>query len=351
MKIMIPHSRPTLSKAEIKAVNEVLSSCQIAKGKKVEEFESDFCKFQNIRNAVAVNSGTSALHMALLALDIKGGDQVIIPSYSCCAILNAVLYIGADPVITDVNEDDFNISFEAVLKNLTKKTKAIIVVHNFGLPAELAPLKKLGLPIIEDCAHTVGGKYKDKNVGSFGDIGIFSFYATKMMTTAEGGMVASNKASLIDKIKDLIEYDQKRNFKLRYNYKMSDIQAAIGIKQLKQLPGFIDKRQKLAKQYFQLLNESGFTLPKDFVDRKHLYYRYIIKLAKKHNIFNAIKKLGKEGIECNSPVFQPLHRAFKAKGCPVSEKLMKEALSIPIYPSLSLHQIGFVAQKLLKLFN
>ena len=351
MKIKISHSKPTLSKAEIQAVSDVLRSGQIAKGKKVEDFERFFCRSQKLKGAVAVNSGSSALHMALLALGVKQGDQVIIPSYSCAAILNSVLYVGAVPVIVDVNEEDFNISFEAVRKNITKKTKAIIVVHNFGMPADIAPLKKLGIPLIEDCAHAIGAKYKGKNVGSFGEISVFSFYATKMITTAEGGVVASNKVSLVNKVRDLIEYDQKRTFKLRYNYKMSDIQASMGIEQLKQLTSFISKRRKIAEQYTQLLNKERCTLPQDFKNRKHLYFRYIIKAANKSNIASIIKKLNDAGIECEPPVFQPLHRLWKSKKCTVSESLMNETISVPIYPSLSFDQVRFVSHKLLECFK
>jgi len=349
MKIKISHSKPTLSASEIKSVRNVLKSGHIAKGQKVKEFEDHFCAFQGIKGAVALNSGSSALHMALLALGIKEGDEVIIPSYSCAALLNAVLYTRASPVIVDINKDDYNISLEAVRKNLTSKTKAIIVVHNFGLPALISPLKKLGVPIIEDCAHAIGAKYKDQLVGCLGDISIFSFYATKMLTTAEGGMVASNKVSFINKIRNLIEYDQMKQFELRYNYKMTDIQASIGIEQLKKLSFFISRRNKIAEKYTHFIGKTDDLLPyQEFADREHVYYRYIRQLAKRGNIDNILVKLNQAGIECRKPVFQPLHRLWKSTKCPISEAFMHTAISVPIYPSLPLSQVRFIAEKLLQ---
>jgi perosamine synthetase len=351
MKNQITHSRPTLSNAETKAVCNVLRSKQIAKGKKVERFEHLFSQTLKIKNAVAVNSGSSALHMALLALGVKQGNEVIMPSYACSALLNAVLYVRATPVIVDVNEDDFNISLEAVRKKMTNKTKAIIVVHNFGLPADIRPLKSLGIPIVEDCAHAIGAKYKHKLVGNWGDISIFSFYATKMITTAEGGMVASNKVKLTNHVRDLIDYDQKKQFKLRYNYKMTDLAACIGIEQLKQLPHFIAKRQQIADQYTHLLKDTEWKRPHDFKNRKHVYFRYIINKKARSHIQKISDQLNQKGIECERPVFQPLHRLWKRTRCPVTDKLMMTAISIPIYPSLTLKQSRSIAQNLLQVLK
>jgi len=344
---MISHSKPTLSSKEENAVKAVLKSGHISKAKMVEKFENQMRQYCSVKNAVAVNSGSSALQTALLALGVKEKDEVIIPSYVCSAVLNAVLSVRAKPVIVDVNADDFNISLQAVRAKLSRKTKTIIVVHSFGLPADISPLKRLSVPIIEDCAQAIGAKYKDKRVGSWGDISVFSFYATKMITTAEGGMVASNNNKLINAIRDLTEYDQRKTYKLRYNYKMSDVQAAMGIEQLKQLPRFISQRRKIAGQYMRLLKDSPYVLPLDFKNRKHIYYRYIVRIARKGNVQNTLRKLNQRGVECKNPVFQPLHRFYKSTRCPISEDLMRSAISIPIYPSLSSSQIQFVAKKLL----
>ncbi|MBI5682451.1 MAG: DegT/DnrJ/EryC1/StrS aminotransferase family protein [Deltaproteobacteria bacterium] len=190
---MIPHSKPTIEKEELSAVSDVLSLGQISQGLQVKEFERHFEEFFGLKKAVAVNSGTSALHLALIAVGVKTGDEVVIPSFVCTALLNAVNYIGAVPVIADINEEDFNLSPGDTKKRITKKTKAIIIPHMFGTPCnEIHGFKDIGIPIIEDCAQSIGAKISGHYVGTMGDVSTFSFYATKIMTTGEGGMVASN---------------------------------------------------------------------------------------------------------------------------------------------------------------
>jgi len=340
--MIIPHSKPTLNAADAKIVADVIKSGYIAQGKKVASFEQKFARFQKVRYAVAVNSGTSALHLSLLALGIKRGDNVIIPSFVCTALMNAVRYTGADIQIADIGED-YNISIVSVSRKINKKTKAIIVPHMFGLPADLAPLLKLKIPIIEDCAQSIGANYKRKPVGSFGTLSISSFYATKMMTTGEGGMVTSNNQALINRIRDLRDYDNKNDYKTRFNYKMTDIQAALGIHQLSQLPNWIKKRKKIAQAYTQALKNSQLKLPEQYAQREHIYFRYVIQTSNKQKLLNKLKS---KGIHAASPIFKPLHKYLQLRGYPCADHLMSKAISLPIYPSLSMNAVRYVIKNI-----
>lgn len=342
----IPHSCPTISSHDIKAISAVLKSRQLAQGKKVAEFEKKMALFLKAKQAVAVNSGTSALHLSLLALGVGKGDDVIVPSFVCSALLHAVLYTGARPVIADVDEHDFNISVKDVRKKITPKTKAMIVPHMFGYPADIHALKKTGVPIIEDCAQAVGAEYFGRKVGALGDLSVFSFYATKVLTTAEGGMVVSSNPSWLKRIRDLREYDKKDDFRLRFNYKMSDLQATLGISQLSQLPQWIQRRRKIAKMYHRGLSDLPLGLPQEEKGRYHIYYRYVVKVRKQSG--RLLKQLRHRGIQCSLPVSKPLHRYLGKGACPVSDKLMRTTLSIPIYPSLTDKQAMFIIQSIRK---
>jgi len=344
MLYTIPHSCPTISSRDIKAVSAVLKSGHIAQGKKVAEFERELTRFLKAKQAVATNSGTSALHLSLLALGVGRGDQVIVPSFVCSALLHAVLYTGARPVVADVDEHDFNISAGDVRKKITSKTKAVIVPHMFGCPADVKALKKIGIPIIEDCAQAIGAKYLGRKVGTLGDLSIFSFYATKVLTTAEGGMVISSNLFWLNKIKDLREYDKKNDFRLRFNYKMSDLQAALGISQLSQLPQWIERRRKIAEMYHRAFSGLGWALPEEEKGHYHIYYRYVVRLGKQSG--RLIEKLRHGGIQCSLPVSKPLHRYFGKGACPVSDELMTTTCSIPIYPTLTNKQVAFVIRSI-----
>lgn len=333
MSKSIPHSRPTINSQDAKVVYDVIKSGNLAQGKKIVQFEKKFAHFQKIRYALATSSGTSALHLSLLAMNIKKGDNVIIPSFVCTSLLNAVLYTGAEALIVDIERDGFNISATEVKKKINKRTKAVIVPHMFGQAADMKSILKLKVPVIEDCAHSVGAKYLGKPVGTLGTISIYSFYATKMMTTGEGGMVCSNNPQLLNRIKDLREYDQKEKFDLRYNYKMTDFQAALGIMQLSKLPVMIKKRKMIACAYHRAFIDCDIQLPLAKEQRNHIYFRYVVRVKVSKD--KLLKHLKNNAIVCAKPVFKPLHRYMHLKGYKNSETAMKEAVSIPIYPSLS----------------
>ena len=334
-QIFIPHSRPTLGEEEIEAVAAVIRSGHIAEGEVVTRFEKAFAAKMGIEHAAAVSSGTAALHLVLLAMGIGSEDEVIIPSYVCSALLHAVQYVGAQPVPAEIDPLTYNIDPDDVKKRITTRTKAVIVPHMFGLAADLERLLKLDVPIIEDCAQAVGGTYHQKPLGTFGDVAIFSFYATKMMATGEGGMVTSNSPEIIARVRDLKTYDGKAADRVRYNFKMTDVQAALGEVQLGRLDDFIEQRRKIARRYFKSLKSLKIKLP--FEIDEHIYFRFVVALET--NCDGFIRKLTQKKVVCARPVFLPIHRHLKRDGYPVTDKAWETALSIPIYPSLNTREI------------
>jgi len=330
---MIPHSRPTIDEHDILAVASVLHSGNIAQGTAVEKFEQELSSYIGVKSGVATSSGTAALHLALLALDITGKDTVALPSYVCTAVLNAVNYVGASPLLIDTHPDTFNMDVEDLERKLRPGVKAIIVPHSFGLAADLEEIMALGIPVIEDCAQSIGATYRNKLTGSFGNISIFSFYATKMITTGEGGMVVSNSEEFLGKIRDLRDYDNRENYVTRYNYKMTDFQAALGLSQLKKLNHFIEIRRKIAQRYnIELKNLCSLPVNHGN-DSKHIYYRYTINLSRDVESFLKLSK--EKGINCERPVFKPLHRYLNLSGFTNTDRVWENAVSIPIYPTLT----------------
>ncbi|MEA3415176.1 MAG: DegT/DnrJ/EryC1/StrS family aminotransferase [Thermodesulfobacteriota bacterium] len=328
---MITHSKPTLDQDDYRSVKDVLESGHLVQGEQVAGFEEALSSFVGVRNGVAVSSGTAAIHLSLLALGVGKGDEVIIPSYVCCALLNAIMYVNAIPVIVDIDGSTFNIDVADLKKRITKRTKAIIVPHIFGLPADIDEILSLGIPVIEDCAQSIGAKYQDRYTGSFGACSIFSFYATKMLATGEGGMILSDDDRLAVIVRDLRDYDEKDSYSMRYNYKMTDMQAALGISQLKKLPSFIRRRKEIADLYNKSLRDISFPVPAVPEGREHIYYRYVLLLNDSSGFMKEMLKLG---IECRRPVFKTLHEYLGLSGYPVTGEVMGRAVSIPVYPLL-----------------
>jgi perosamine synthetase len=345
--MVIPHSRPLIDEEDIKAVAEVLASGHIAQGERVKEFENAIANFVGVKHAVACSSGTAAIHLALNSLGVKKGDEVIMPSYVCSSLYFATLYVGAKPVIADIDISDLNISTKSVRGLISAKTKAIIVPHMFGIPAEIDEFLKLEIPIIEDCAQSLGAEYKGRRVGSFGDLAIFSFYATKMITTGEGGMVITNSNDLYSKINEIRDYDKKPLTPVKYNYKMTDFQAALGISQFKKLPRFIKRRREIATLYNKKLsnyNVKLFSIPHY---KEPVFYRYVVMV----NDAESIQKRAKEnGVTFEKPVHKPLHKSLNASECPNSDEAYEKALSIPIYPSLREEELSYIISAFDKIF-
>jgi len=338
---MIPHSRPTIDQEEIDAAVAVLRSGQLAQGEQVLQFEKALASLIGVGGAVAVSSGTAALHLSLLALEIGEGDEVVIPSFVCPALLNAIRYVRAVPVLADICRETFNIDVRDLKRRVTRRTKAVIVPHMFGLPADIREIVAFGVPVIEDCAQSLGSRYEGAPTGSFGALSVFSFYATKVICTGEGGMVAANDLQLLEKIRDLRDYDEKADDRLRFNCKLTDLQAALGLAQLRKLPTLIGRRRAIARQYDEFLRENLLPAPACPPDRDHIYYRYVIRIK---NVAELLAAGGESGIAYRGPVFKPLHHYLGMTGYPRTEAAFLETVSLPIYPSLHDEEIKAILQ-------
>ena len=340
---MIPHSRPTITADDAAAVSAVLQTGQLAQGEQVRRFEEAVAAYAGRRGAVATNSGTSALHLALLALGIGAGDEVLIPSYTCVALVNAIGYVGGTPRLAEIDPRTYNLDPEDARRRLTAATRTAIVPHMFGLPADLAPRVEWGIPLIEDCAQTFGAMYRGRRVGGFGAISICSFYATKVFTTGEGGMLLSDSDTVLRRARDLRDYDGRPTLQLRFNYKMTDFQAALGVSQLGRLPEFLERRQALASRYGGALRGLPLRLPDGAPDRTHIFYRYVVGVDDAPRVAARLQRLG---IECKVPVGRPLHEYLGVDGFAQTDRVMRTALSLPLYPSLSDEDADAVAQAL-----
>lgn len=350
---MIEHSNPTIGKKEKDAVIKVIQSGYLAEGEVVHKFEEELSDYIGSKGGIATSTGTLALHLALLSLNIAKDDQVIIPNYVCRSVLNSVLYCGTKPILCDVNKEDYNISIKETKKKINRRTKAIIAPHMFGYPADIDELKNLGVYIIEDCAHSIGAEYKGKKVGSWGDLSIFSFEGTKYIVTGEGGMVLANSNSLVDRLRKLKD-PNSLDYKTKYTYRMTNLQAAIGRVQLAQLNNFVKKRREIAKAYDNVFCNFNIGLPKRAPDKLHVFHRYMITINKDINKF--MLRCYQKGIKVKRPIKPFLLNKYLGlpnKDFPNSAYIMKYAVSIPIYPTLSQKEkssiIEIICQELKKL--
>ena len=358
---MITIAKPAIGKEEEREVLKVLRSGMIAQGQWVEKFEKEFAKYIGTKYAVQTTSGTTALHLSLLSLGIGKGDEVITTPFTFVATSNAILYTGAKPVYVDIDEKTFNINFTQIEKKVTKKTKAILLVHLYGLPAEMYEIMKIAhkhhLYVIEDAAQAHGAVYRNKKVGSIGTLGCFSFYATKNMTTGEGGMVTTNNLKLAQKVRALRNHGMiELNYKystIGYNYCPTNIAGALGLTQLKKLDGLNAKRIKNAKHLIsRLKNIKGIVLPNLFSDRTHVFHQFTIRVTKDFPISrdSLIKRFEKYGVKPKIFYPIPLHKQklYKDLGykdiLPLTETAANEVLSIPVHPGLSLKDIEQVVR-------
>lgn len=353
---MIPHSRPAIDQEDVRAAAEVLGSGQIVQGPRVERFERDMAAFFGLQGGVAVSSGTAALELALRALNIGAGDEVIMPSYVCAAPWLATQRVGAQARLVDIDLDTFNIDPLAACQAVTNKTRAIIVPHLFGLPADLTALEGLGIPLIEDCAQTLGVTEQDRPVGTVGRLTICSFYATKLLCAGEGGMVLSNEEALLERVKSLREYDGAATLDpSSFNLKLTDVQAALGLSQLGRFSTFHERRRFLAETYRDVLSSKTVVCPSDPPGRTHGYYRFTIRLphlrTEPEGLPDLISTLVQQGIHCRKPVFRPLHRYLDQSGFPNTDEADRTALSIPLYPDLTDDEVRQIQRSLAKVFS
>jgi len=333
---MIPHSRPWITASDVRAVARVVRSGALAQGAEVAAFEAEVGGLLGLPAGVAVSSGTAALHLALVGLGIGPGDEVILPSYVCVAPLHAVEYVGATPRLADTDPATYNLDPAEVRRRLTRQTRAIIVPHQFGLPADLDALLELGVPLIEDCAQAIGARYRGRPLGGFGAVSIVSFYATKLLTTGEGGILLSRDRRLLARLRDRREYDERRRPTVRYNYKLTDFQAALGRSQLRRLPAMLARRTAIADRYRREWRGLPVRLPAPDARRTHAYHRFVISVPGAARTM--ARRLSRLGVTARPPVFQPIHMTLKLDGFPGATHAFRHALSVPLYPALTLRE-------------
>lgn len=361
-KIKFPAYEPWISGDDKKIINRTLSQSMLTLGPQLEKFEANFCKYSKAKYAVAVSNCTAALHLSLMALGIGKDDEVIIPDLTFVADANAILACNAKPIVADINKENFFLSISNVKKNITKRTKAIIPVHIYGQVCNIEEIldvaKDNNLKVIEDCAHAVGTFHKSKHVGTLGNTGCFSFYPTKNITTAEGGMVTTNSKEVAEKVRQLRSHGMTKSLKSRYsseypwifdivepgyNYRLDEIRAALGITQLKRIKKINELRKKASMYYHKnLQNIPGIILPDMVNDKTHSYHLYTIRVAKPFKLSRnqLFKKLKDNGIR-TTVYWMPIHeyaayRKFAKKSNVVNTaKIYDEILALPLFPNIT----------------
>ena len=352
---MIRISEPSLGEDELKAVREVLESGQLAQGPRVAEFEEKFARFAGTKHAVATSNGTTAIHLSLLANGIGPQDEVLTSSFTFASPINCILFCGAKPVFVDIGED-FNMDPSRIEDAITPKTKAIMPTHLYGQMADMKAImeiaEKRGLVVIEDACQAHGAEFNGKRAGSFGT-GCFSFYATKNMTTGEGGMVTTDDAGVADKVRLLRQHGMAKRYNhnlIGYNYRMTEIEAAMGLVQLKKLPGMNSSREKNAGFLTEKLWDSGLILPEALPGRKHVWHAYTVRaLDGKRDRF--VEGLNSKGVQSIIYYPLPVHRqaAYEKMGfsaeLPFTDRISEEIFSLPVHPGLTEENLGEIASK------
>lgn len=362
MKLIIPVAEPFIGKEEEKLVLEGMRSGWISSiGKYIDQFEKEFAKFCVTKYAITTSNGTAALHLCLVAGGLGAGDEVIVPSMTFVATANAVAYTGAKPVFCDCEKETWNIDPDEIKKKINARTKAIIPVHLYGHPANmgsiLAIAKKYELLVIEDAAEAHGAMYKQKKVGSLGDMGCFSFFGNKIITTGEGGMVTTNNKEIAAKIRMFRDhgYSKKRRYyhpHIGFNYRMTNLQAAIGLAQVRKIENIIDRKREIALLYGKLLDPlcPKITLAPEASWAKNVFWMYSIlinKSSKKTRDF-VINELKKKGID-SRPFFFPIHKLPKYKTgeyLPVAEMLGSCGINLPSSVTLTSDKIKFICDNI-----
>jgi perosamine synthetase len=351
MKKIINIVHPVVDKLEKKNVCNVLDSRMLASGKQVIEFEKSFAKYSGSKFGIATSNGTTSLHTALLMCGIKPGDKIITTSFTFVSTINSIIFCGAEPIFVDIDKNTFNIDAHELEKTLKKEKniKAVLIVHLYGLPCDMDEILKLKLKynflLIEDSCQAHGAEFKKKKVGSFGDAGVFSFYATKNIMMGEGGIIITNNYKFSKYARQIINHGKNSRLLhvvLGYNYRLTNVAAAIGIVQLKRLDYLIKKRIDNAKKYNEAFSNLSFLkipcIPKYC---KHTFNQYTIKIEKKERkkFINHLKNNGIiSAIYYNFVVYkQPFYSKFKfnINVCNEAEKISKEVVSIPVHPSLT----------------
>ena len=376
--IKVPFFLPYVDSKDITEIKKAALSSFLTNGPKLDSFEQKFKKFTKSKYAVGVSNATAALYLSLKALGIKKNDEVIIPDLTFAATANSVLQTGATPVLADIDEETLNISAESIIKNINRKTRAIIPVHLAGTPCDMQKIMRIArsnsLKVVEDCAHGIGTSYNKKHVGNFGNTGCFSFYPTKNLTTIEGGMVITNDKKIADFIQLARNHGMSRSLMSRYstgkpweydikdigyNYRLDDIRSALGISQLQKLR-ILNKKRLIAFHYYNkgLKNIPGLIVPNEKNFKNGSCHLYIIRVTADAKISRdkLFYSLQKKGIG-SSVHYKPLHEftLFRKKGVSrnsvsVSKRIYKEILSLPMYPQLARSSQDYVIKSITNIF-
>jgi len=381
MNYKIPLAKPDITNKEIKAVLGVLRTSDLSLGKKYGEFQNLVAKYAGVKYAVAVNSGTSGLHLIIRALGIGKGDEVITTPFSFISSSNCILYEGAKPVFVDIKSNTFNINPELVERAITPRTKAILAVDVFSQPADWDQLKiiakKHKLFLIEDSAEALGSEYKGKKCGGFGDAAIFAFYPNKQITTGEGGMILTNSKKIAELCQSMANQGREvknnkwlEHTRLGYNYRLDEMSCALGIAQMKRFKEILRKRARVADIYnrrlwlsFGLAQDKADALEIPYVKpgNKLSWFVYVVKLnkrmggAKRDKI---IKEMAKKGIQCSN-YFQAIHLqpfykkefGHKFGDFPVAENVSRRTLALPFYSNLKEKEIDYIVKNLKKIIS
>jgi perosamine synthetase len=365
----IPLSAPDISADDIAAVVEVLHGSRLSLGPVLDEFERSFSGYVGTPYAVAVSSGTAGLHLSLLALGIGAGDEVIVPSFTFIAAANAIRYVGAAPVFVDVDPATLNMDAPCVEGAITARTRALMVVHTFGCPAELDALMEIAarhrLKVIEDACEAIGAEYQGRKVGSFGDTGVFAFYPNKQITSGEGGMVVARDAGIAATLRSLrnqgrrVNDDWFEHSDLGFNYRISEINCALGLSQLRRIDSILARRRAVAEEYDRhLRGHPQLVLPPlDVPNRVISWFVYVLRLGAKFGVAerDGIRsRLTKRGIGCGR-YFAPTHQQpayrlppWEEVRLPVTESEAARTLALPFFNRVKDEEIAEVCKILLE---
>lgn len=365
MAMQIPLSSPEITNLEKEAVLAVLDSSRLSLGPQMEAFEATMATYLGVPHAVAVSSGTAGLHLCLLALGIGPGHEVIVPSFTFIAAANAIRYVGATPVFVDIVASTMNMDPVAVEAALTSRTRALMVVHTFGYPANLDALQSLAqahhLLVIEDACEALGSEWRDQRVGSFGDCGVFAFYPNKQITTGEGGMIVTRSPELARTMKALrnqgrYESDHwLQHSELGYNYRLSELSCALGLAQLSRIDSILQRREAVAAAYSQQLGEDPAVLlpPQPRAGLRISWFVYVVRLqtADEDRRNRILARMADRGIQCGR-YFAPIHRqpaylrSNSALSLPITEAESVRALALPFFTTLNQEQIRYITAAL-----
>ncbi len=356
---MIPIAKPLIGEEEIRAVEEVLRTGMLAHGRVVEEFERAFADYTGVKHGVAVANGTLALDVALKSIGIKSGEEVITTPFTFIASANSILYQGARAVFADIDDKTFTLDPEDVKEKITPRTRAILVVHLFGHPADMRPIMEIaedhGIYVVEDCAQSHGATYRGVKTGSIGHVAAFSFYPTKNMTTGEGGMVLTSDDAIAKKARLIRNHGQSEKYlhvALGYNYRMTNIAAAIGLCQLRKLDEWNSIRERNARALTNGLSRvRGLITPHVAPYAKHVWHQYVVRVTEdfsmsRDELRDALRERG-VGTAVHYPMpvhHQPLYRelGYRMEDCPVACRVAKEVLSLPVHPAVSEDDVKYI---------